>query len=75
MLAFTLHLLAMPIAIGSRLVWLMLAGMIIRPGPPLPSPAIRAGSPLRHMGHFSVITPAGRNARETFAWPLRIQPR
>ena len=31
MLAFTLHLLAMPIAIGSRLVWLMLAGMIIRP--------------------------------------------
>ena len=31
MLAFTLHLLAMPIAIGSRLAWLMLAGMIMRP--------------------------------------------
>ena len=31
MLAFTLHLEAMPIAIGSRLGWLMLAGMIMRP--------------------------------------------
>jgi hypothetical protein len=30
-LALTLHLDAMPIAIGSRLGWLMLAGMIIRP--------------------------------------------
>ena len=31
MLAFTLHLEAMPMAIGSRPGWLMLAGMIMRP--------------------------------------------
>ena len=31
MLAFTLHLLAMPIAIGSKLAWLIFAGMIMRP--------------------------------------------